>query len=223
MGVRVKVCGLTTADALDAALAGGAAMVGFVFFPPSPRSIDPKAAAALAARVPAGVVRVGVVVDPEDADLERLLDRVPLDLLQLHGREDPVRVAAIRSRTGVPVMKAVRVGAAADLDGVPAFAEVADRLLFDAKPPAGAKVPGGRGHAFDWRLLQGLDCPRPWLLSGGLTTGNLGEAVARTGALAVDVSSGVEARPGVKDRGMIEAFLARAARVDPARPNEVMA
>jgi phosphoribosylanthranilate isomerase len=223
MGVSVKVCGLRTADAVDAAIAGGAAMVGFVFFPPSPRAIDPDAAALLAARVPAGIGRVGVVVDPQDTDLDRLLATVPLDLLQLHGQESPERVRAIRARTGVPVMKAIRVEAAADLDAVPAQAAVADRLLFDAKPPRGAKVPGGHGRAFDWQLLAGLCCSRPWLLSGGLTASNLGEAVARTGAIAVDVSSGVEARPGVKDTGMIEAFLARAAELDPARPNEVMA
>lgn len=223
MPVAVKVCGLRTADALDAAVAGGTGMVGFVFFPPSPRSVDPEVAAALSARVPPGITRVGVVVDPEDADLDRLLAAVPLDCLQLHGSESPARVAAIRARTAVAVMKAIRVAVAADLAPVPDHAAVADRLLFDAKPPKGAKVPGGHGLPFDWRLLRDLRCRRPWMLSGGLTADNLEQAVARTGAAAVDVSSGVETRPGVKDAGKIRAFLECAAGLDPARRDEVLA
>lgn len=220
MGIVVKVCGLTTADAVDAAVAGGAGMVGFVFFPPSPRSIDPAAAAVLAARVPDGVTKVGVLVDPEDADLDRILAAVPLDLLQLHGREEPGRVAAVRARTGVPVMKAIRVATAADLEPVDTHAAVADRLLFDAKPPPQANVPGGHGRAFDWNVLDGLRCALPWMLSGGLTVDNMEEAVRRTGAPALDVSSGVEHRPGVKDPSRIAAFLRRARALG---TNEVLA
>lgn len=219
MSLAVKVCGLTDPAAVDAAARGGARAVGFVVFPPSPRFRPVEAFAALAARVPAGVERVGVFVDPDDALLDATLAEVGLDVIQLHGGETPERVAAVRRRHGRPVMKALRVADAADLAPLDAYAAVADRLLFDAKPPTTPDaLPGGNGLAFDWRLLVGLRLDRPWLLSGGLDAGNLAEAARLTGAVAVDVSSGVEARPGVKDLAKIEAFLRAAAGVD-AAPN----
>jgi phosphoribosylanthranilate isomerase len=209
-GVRVKICGLTTAEAVAAAVAAGAAYVGFVFVPRSPRTIAPAAAAVLAAMVPAGIARVGLVVDPDDALIDRLAAEVPLDMLQLHGRESPARVAAIRMRAGLPVMKALGIAAAADLAAIAPHAAVADQLLLDAKPPQGAEVPGGHGLPFDWRLVAGRRFPKPWMLAGGLTPGNVAEAVRLTGARQVDVSSGVERAPGVKDATLIRAFLAAA-------------
>lgn len=215
MPVAVKVCGLTTPEAVDAAVEHGAVMIGLVFYPPSPRSLALDVAARLAARVPAAVKKVGVFVDPDDATLERTLAVVPLDLIQLHGAETPARAIELRRRTGCPVMKAIRISVAADLQAVPDHAAVAGYLLFDAKAPAGAPVPGGNGLAFDWRLLDGLESPRPWLLSGGLNVANLEAAVRLTGATMVDVSSGVELRPGVKDPGRIEAFLRLARSLEP--------
>ncbi|HEX6143162.1 MAG TPA: phosphoribosylanthranilate isomerase [Geminicoccaceae bacterium] len=212
----VKICGLTSPEAVAAAVRGGAAMTGFVFYPRSPRSLDVEAAAALAAAVPDRVLRVGVMVDPDDALLDRVLARVPLDMLQLHGHETPTRVAAIRRRTGRMVMKALKVARAVDLEPAASYAAVADYLLFDAKAPEDAPVPGGNGLAFDWRVLDGLSLDRPWLLAGGLDLANLEAAVRLTGARALDVSSGVESRPGHKDIGKIQAFLARAAVLEPA-------
>ncbi|HET6521761.1 MAG TPA: phosphoribosylanthranilate isomerase, partial [Geminicoccaceae bacterium] len=212
----VKVCGLSDPAAVEAAVRGGARYLGFVFSPPSPRSLTPERAAELAAAAPAGVTTVGVLVDPDDAFLDELLACVRLGLLQLHGRETPARVAEVRARTGRPVMKALRIADAADLAPVRVYAEVADLLMFDAKAPARpGMLPGGNGLSFDWRLLRGLDSGgRPWLLSGGLDAANLADAVAASGATAVDVSSGVESRPGVKDPGRVTAFLRAAAALD---------
>lgn len=209
MAVAAKICGLNEAAAVAAAVAGGAGFVGFVFYPPSPRAVTPAAAAALAAAVPESVARVGLFVDPDDALLADTLAAVALDMVQLHGRETPARVAAIKARFALPAMKAVPVACAADLDAAAAYQEVADWLLFDAKPPAGmtGALPGGNALSFDWQLLAGRRWAKPWMLSGGLSADNLGEAVRVSGARAVDVSSGVEDRPGLKNPAKIAAFL----------------
>lgn len=209
-GARFKICGVTTPEGVDAAAAAGASWVGLVFFERSPRNLSLDAARDLAARVPSGVARVALVVDATDAEIDALLATVPIDLLQLHGAEPPERVAALRRR--VPVMKAVGVGEAADLPALDAYAEVADALLVDAKPPPGAALPGGNGHAFDWGLLAGRRWPVPWMLAGGLTPETVGEALAVTGAPAVDVSSGVESAPGIKDPARVAAFAEALAR-----------
>jgi phosphoribosylanthranilate isomerase len=207
--VQAKICGIRTDDALDAALAGGAAFVGFVFFPRSPRNVTPEEAAALAARVPADVLKVAVTVDPDDAMLDKLVAAVPLDILQLHGAESPDRVAAIKARTGLQAMKALKIAGPDDVAAAETWFGVADRLLFDAKPPkdAAGLLPGGNALAFDWQLLAGRKWPCPWMLSGGLDAANVAEAVATSGAPAVDVSSGVESAPGVKDPARIAEFL----------------
>ena len=209
MTVAAKICGIGSEAAMAAAVDGGARYVGLVFYPPSPRYVAPDAAAALAAPVPAGVEKVGLLVDADDATIAAILDRVALDRLQLHGGESPDRVAAIKARFGMPVMKAVKVAGADDLDAVDLYAGVADMILFDAKPPKDMKgaLPGGNALAFDWQLLAGRTWPLPWMLSGGLDAGNVAEAVAISGAPAVDVSSGVEERPGQKDPAKIKAFL----------------
>ena len=211
MSVRAKICGLASAEALQAAIRGGARFVGFVFYPPSRRNVTPELAAALAALVPEGVTRVGLFVDPADALLEGVLERVPLDLLQLHGSESPRRVAEIKARFGKPAMKAISIAGPEDPDAAIPYLDVADWLLFDAKPPRGdpKALPGGNGLAFDWQLLGGRRWSKPWMLSGGLTAKNVAEAVGTTHALAVDVSSGVEIRPGIKDLDKIAEFLAR--------------
>jgi len=211
MSVDAKICGLSTADALHAAIRGGARFVGFVFYPASRRNVTPELAAALAALVPEGVTRVGLFVDPTDAELGGVLERVPLDLLQLHGSEDPRRVADMRARFGKPVMKAIYIAAPEDPDAALPYLDVADWLLFDAKPPRGdpKALPGGNGLAFDWKLLGGRHWSKPWMLSGGLTAKNVAEAVGTTRARAVDVSSGVEIKPGLKDLPKIEEFLAK--------------
>lgn len=213
MSVQAKICGLSTGDALHAAIRGGARFVGFVFYPASRRNVTPELAAALAALVPEGVTRVGNFVDPTDALLAGVLDRVPLDLLQLHGSEDPRRVAEIKARFGKPVMKAIPIAGPEDPQAAVPYLDVADWLLFDAKPPRGdpKALPGGNGLAFDWRLLGGRSWSKPWMLSGGLTAKNVAEAVSTTHARTVDVSSGVEIRPGIKDLGKISEFLARVA------------
>lgn len=211
MTVEVKICGIRDAEGMDAAVAGGADFVGFVFFPPSPRCVAPADARALSARHAGGPVRVGLFVDPSDDLLAATLAAVPLGLIQLHGEESPERAAAIRARFGLPVMKAIGVGEAADLDAVAAFAPVVDRFLFDARPPPGGPLPGGNAQPFEWRLMAGRAIPRPWLLAGGLTPGNVTEAIATAGAPGVDVSSGVERARGVKDAALVAAFL-RAAK-----------
>lgn len=210
--VRVKICGLRDAAAVTAAVSGGAAYVGLVFFPKSPRHVSIADAAALAQSVPVGIAKVGLVVNADDAMLDDILADVALDILQLHGTESPERVAEIRVRTGLPVMKAVGVADASDLAALDAYARVADQLLVDAKPPKTADLPGGNGLSFDWRLIAGRRWPVPWMLAGGLTPQNVAEAIALTGAKQVDVSSGVESAPGVKDAQMIADFVAAARR-----------
>jgi phosphoribosylanthranilate isomerase len=205
--VSVKICGLSDRAGLDAAMAAGARYVGFVFFAKSPRAVTVEQAAALAVEVPPGIAKVALVVDADDATLDEIVARVPLDMLQLHGHETPERVAEVRARHGLPVMKAVGVASEADLPALDAYAAVADQILVDAKAPKGAPLPGGNGLAFDWQLIAGRRWPVPWMLAGGLTPDNLAEAVARTGARQVDVSSGVESAPGVKDEVRIRAFL----------------
>lgn len=213
--IDVKVCGLTDADALAAAVQGRARYLGFVFYPPSPRSLRPEQAAALASLVPETCRTVGVVVDPDDALLTEILNQVPLDAVQLHGAESPERVAEIRIRTGRLVIKALRIADAEDLKPVDDYAAVADMLLFDAKPPKQpGRLPGGNGLSFDWRLLQGIEVDRPWLLSGGLSAGNLEAAVRLCRARAIDVSSSVEDRPGHKDPAKIRRFLEVAATIE---------
>ena len=209
-----KICGINSPAAAVAAAAGGAAHIGLVFYPPSPRSVSVEAAARLAALVPERVGRVGLFVDPSDDELDAVLSRAPLTMLQLHGRENPARVAEIKRRFGLKMMKAIGIAAPEDLDAATPYLGVADWLLFDAKPPKepGA-LPGGNARPFDWRILQGRSWPLPWMLSGGLTAGTLAEAVRVTGAPVVDVSSGVEDRPGVKNPDRIRAFLEAAARL----------
>ena len=205
---RVKICGLRDAAMLDAAVQAGAAYVGLVFFEKSPRNVTLAQAAALAAMVPAGVAKVALVVNADDAELDALLAQVPVDILQLHGSESLARVTALKARYGLPVMKAVGVAGPDDLAALDAYAQVADLLLVDAKPPKGADLPGGNGLSFDWRLIAGRRWPVPWMLAGGLTPANVAQAVALTGAGQVDVSSGVESAPGVKDAALIAAFCA---------------
>jgi len=209
MSVAAKICGLSSEDAVAAAVEGGAAYLGFVFYPPSPRSVSPARAGALCAEVPASVRRVGLFVDADDAAIGRVLDAAPLDLLQFHGRESPERVAAVKARFGRPVMKAIAIAAAGDVPAAARYEDCADLLLFDAKPPRRSDaLPGGNGLAFDWHLIAGRGWRLPWMLSGGLTASLLAKAVRISGASAVDVSSGVERRPGDKDPAKIREFLA---------------
>lgn len=209
-GVRCKICGLRTLADVEAAAAAGAGYIGLVFFPRSPRHLELPAARDLALAAPVGLAKVGLVVDADDATLQAITDAVPLDMLQLHGRESPARVAAVKARFGLPVMKAVGVAEAADLAAIAEYEAVADQILIDAKAPKGAALPGGNGLAFDWRLIAGRVWQRPWMLAGGLTPGNVAEAVRLTGAAQVDVSSGVESAPGVKEAARIAAFVAAA-------------
>ncbi len=207
----VKICGLSTEDTLDAALDAGAERVGFVFFPRSPRHVTLPRAAALAARVRGRAAVVALTVDADDAALGDIVAAVAPDMLQLHGGETADRVAAVKAGFGRPVVKALGVATADEVAGAAAYAGVADEILFDAKPPKGAALPGGNGVSFDWRLLAALDLPVPFMLSGGLGPRNVGEALRVTRAPAVDVSSGVETAPGVKSPELIAAFI-RAAR-----------
>ncbi|MEO5866765.1 MAG: phosphoribosylanthranilate isomerase [Sphingomonas sp.] len=206
MRVTAKICGLSTPETVDAAIAGGASHVGFVFFPPSPRHLDRASAAQLAARVPDHVARVGVFVDPDDATIESAIGAGRLATLQLHDTA-PSRVAAIKAKTGLDVWAAVAVKTRADLDLAASYRGAADRILCDAKTPPGAALPGGMGVRFDWGLLDGFRHALPWALSGGLDPFNVAEAARRTGAELVDVSSGVESAAGVKDVDKIAAFL----------------
>ena len=206
--IRVKICGLSRLQDVAAVVAAGAAYGGLVFFAKSPRAVTIPQARALALAFPAGLARVGLVVDPTDEDLDALLAEVPLDILQLHGHESPERVSELRTRHGLPVMKAVGVATAEDLPALVAYGRVADMLLVDAKAPKNAVLPGGNGLAFDWRLIAGRRWPVPWMLAGGLTPETVADAVALTGARQVDVSSGVESAPGVKDPALIKAFVA---------------
>ncbi|WP_306754600.1 phosphoribosylanthranilate isomerase [Paracoccus actinidiae] len=207
---QVKICGLRRPEHIEAAADAGARYVGLVFFPKSPRAVSADEAAALALHVPVGMARVGLFVDPDDAMLDAVLGKVPLDIIQLHGNESPDRVAQVKALTGLPVMKSVGLSDPADLPALTDYGLVADMLLVDAKPPQDAVLPGGNGLSFDWRLLVGRKWLRPWMLAGGLTPQNVAEAIRLTGAPAVDVSSGVETEPGVKDEGLIRAFVAAA-------------
>lgn len=211
MSLVVKICGLSTPEALDVALDAGADMVGFVFFPPSPRHVAFDTARVLGQRVRGRAQKVALSVDADDALLDAVVEALRPDLLQLHGKETPARLAALRARFSLPVMKAIPVEAKADLAAVATYKASADRLLFDARAPHEATRPGGLGKAFDWRLLENLDPGLPFMLSGGLDAGNVGEALCITRAPGVDVSSGVECAPGEKDPDKIRAFI-RAAR-----------
>jgi phosphoribosylanthranilate isomerase len=216
MSLLVKICGLRTPEALDVALAAGADMVGFVFFAPSPRNVGYELARALGERVGGRVLKVALSVDAGDEQLAAAIEALKPDMLQLHGKETPERVAVVRSRFRLPVMKALPIAERADLSPIRQYDKVADRLLFDARAPLGATRPGGLGKSFDWRLLQSIKPAVPFMLSGGLDAGNLVEALRITGALGVDVSSGVERAPGEKDPEKIRAFI-RAAREADAR------
>jgi phosphoribosylanthranilate isomerase len=215
MPVSAKICGLKTPETVAAAVDGGAALIGFNFYGRSPRCVDPATAGQLARNVPSSVRKVGLLVDDSDARIAEILGNCDLDLLQLHGHETPERVADIRARFGKPVIKVISVSEAADLDRAAACEDVADYLMFDAKPPKSMAnaLPGGNALSFDWTLLGMRRFRRPWLLAGGLTADNLIEAVRISGAPAVDVSSGVEDRPGEKNVSKIKAFLDAARRV----------
>lgn len=211
MSIDIKICGLKTQDALAAALAGGATHVGFIFFPKSPRNVAPEDAGRLREAARGKAQAVAVTVDADDAFLDRIVAAMRPDMLQLHGNEPPDRVRELKARYDLPVMKALSVSDAADLLKIGPFLGVADRLLFDAKPPAGSVLPGGNGVAFDWTILGGLPAGVDYLLSGGLNAGNVGEALRLATPPGLDISSGVESAPGVKDVALIEQFF-RAAR-----------
>ena len=205
--VRVKICGLTRPHDVDAAARAGATYIGLNFFPLSPRALTAQQARPVALAASPGLARVALFVDATDAEIEAVLEAVPIDLLQLHGREAPARVAEVRARVGLPVIKAVGVASEADLPAVEEHGRAADMLLVDAKPAPGAMLPGGNGLAFDWRLIAGRRWPVPWFLAGGLTPANVAEAIRLTGARQVDVSSGVESAPGVKEPDRVRAFV----------------
>ncbi len=207
MPVDVKICGLGSPDAVAAAVEGGASYLGFVFFDASPRALTPATAAPLMAEIPDGIIRVGVVVDPSDEAIAGIVAGIRLDMLQLHGQESPQRSAEIRQRSGLGVIKAIAVSSEQDIDYARSFEDIADILMFDAKPPKGAERPGGHALAFDWQLIQGRLWNRPWILAGGLNAANIGEAVRISGAATVDVSSGVEDSPGVKNPDMVRKFI----------------
>lgn len=207
MSVEAKICGLSTPETVEAAVAAGARWVGFVTFPRSPRHVSTDLLRSLGALVPKSVGRVGLFVDPDDALLDERLATGAIDMLQLHGSETPARVAELKARTGKPVMKVIKVAKAEDVErGIAAYAGVADRLMFE---PADGILPGGNGKPFDWTILSGRKFAVPWMLAGGLTPDNVAEAVRVTGAPAVDVSSGVESSRGVKSIDLIRAFLDR--------------
>jgi phosphoribosylanthranilate isomerase len=209
MTVRAKICGLNDPEAVGAAVEGGAAFVGFVFYPPSPRAVTPQRAAELATLVPPSVGKVGLFVDAGDDEVDAVVSLAALDMLQLHGTESPERVSELRARTGLRVMKAVPVAASSDVERAPAYYGAADWLMFDARPPKDMTdaLPGGNALAFDWLLLKDWDFPLPWMLAGGLDADNVAEAVRLSGARYVDTSSGVEDSPGVKSPERIREFL----------------
>jgi phosphoribosylanthranilate isomerase len=222
MPVLIKICGLTTPVGLDAALEAGADLVGFVFFPPSPRHIGFEAVRSLGERVQNRARKVAVAVDANDELLKKCVAALKPDLLQLHGKETPERVAVIRSLFRLPVIKALPISQRADLSSVQLYAKVADMLMFDARAPRAASRPGGHGQAFDWHLLENLTVPVPFLVSGGLDAGNVAEALRITRPDGLDVSSGVEHAPGEKDANMIRAFIRAARDADaklPPRPD----
>ena len=203
---RIKICGMKKDQDVAAAVGAGAGYVGFVFFPKSPRHLEVKDAAILAGKVPPGICKVALTVNGDDALLDQLIETVPLDMLQLHGSESPDRVAEVQARYRLPVMKVVGVEDEGDLTTLEEHARVADQILVETKPPAGASRPGGNGLTFDWRLIAGRRWAVPWMLAGGLNADNIREAIRLTGADQVDVSSGVESAPGVKDPARIQAF-----------------
>jgi phosphoribosylanthranilate isomerase len=220
MVLIVKICGLSTPEALDVALDAGADMVGFVFFPPSPRHVAPADSRALGTRVRGRARKVALTVDADDELFDAIVEHLQPDLLQLHGKESPPRIAVLRKRFGLPLMKAIAVEAKSDLAAIETYEPVADRLLFDARAPREATRPGGLGKSFDWHLLENLDLKLPFMLSGGLDAGNVAEALQVTRAPGVDVSSGVESAPGVKDPDKIRAFI-RAARKAAERLDQI--
>lgn len=205
--VSVKICGLATVDDVRACADAGANYMGLVFFEKSPRNITILAARELALAAPLGLAKVALVVNPSDAELDAITATVPLDMLQLHGRETPERVAEVKARYGLPVMKAVGIADGDDLPKLESYFGVADQILVDAKPPKGGELPGGNGLSFDWRLIAGRRWPCPWMLAGGLTPENVAEAVKMTGVKQVDVSSGVEDAPGQKNAELIQKFV----------------
>lgn len=205
--VSVKICGLATVDDVRACADAGANYMGLVFFEKSPRNITIPAARELALAAPLGLAKVALVVNPSDAELDAITATVPLDMLQLHGRETPERVAEVKARYGLPVMKAVGIADGDDLPKLESYFGVADQILVDAKPPKGGELPGGNGLSFDWRLIAGRRWPCPWMLAGGLTPENVAEAVKMTGAKQVDVSSGVEDAPGQKNAELTQKFV----------------
>jgi phosphoribosylanthranilate isomerase len=211
MPLTVKICGLKSPEALDAALESGADLVGFVFFPPSPRHLGPEAARMLAERVQGRAGKVALTVDANDETLLAIVNALKPDMLQLHGKETPDRVVQVRSRFNLPVMKALPIATRADLSPIREYAQVSDRLIFDARAPKEATRPGGLGKPFNWTLLAGIKPGVPYMLSGGLDAGNVAQALRETRAPGVDVSSGVESAPGVKDPARIREFI-RAAR-----------
>lgn len=213
--IRVKICGLRTTADVAAVAASGAAYAGFVFFAKSPRNLTIAQARDLALAAPPGLAKVALVVNADDATLDAITEAMPLDMLQLHGHESPDRVAEIRTRYGLPVMKAVGVADEGDLAAVFDYSLVADQLLIDAKPPKNADLPGGNGLSFDWRLVAQRRWLRPWMLAGGLTPENVAQAIRLTNARQVDVSSGVESAPGVKDPARIVAFVKAATQDGP--------
>ena len=205
--VSVKICGLANVDDVRACADAGANYMGLVFFEKSPRNITIPAARELALAAPLGLAKVALVVNPSDAELDAITGTVPLDMLQLHGRETPERVTEVKARYGLPVMKAVGIADGDDLPKLESYFGVADQILVDAKPPKGGELPGGNGLSFDWRLIAGRRWPCPWMLAGGLTPENVAEAVKMTGAKQVDVSSGVEDAPGQKNAELIQKFV----------------
>lgn len=218
MALDIKICGLKTDEAMAAALAGGASHVGFIFFAKSPRYVEPAEAGRLRQAAIGKAKAVAVTVDADDAFLDEIVEKMRPDMLQLHGAETPARVAEVKARYGLPVMKVFSVSGAADLDRLKPFIGIADRFMFDAKPPKGSQLPGGNGVAFDWRILAGLDAGLDYMLSGGLNAANIGDALRSANPPAIDISSGVESAPGVKDPALIEQFFraVRAARDDRA-------
>ena len=208
IGPTIKICGLSTPETLESALSAGVELVGFVFFPKSPRHLSFETATALGAQAANRSVKVALSVDADDALLDAIIAQLKPDMLQFHGSESPARIAEAKARYGLPVMKAIGISGPADLAAIAAYDGVADRILFDAKPPKGADLPGGNGLTFDWDILAGIELKAPFMLSGGLEATNVIQAVRQTHAPAVDVSSGVESAPGVKDPARIAAFVA---------------
>jgi phosphoribosylanthranilate isomerase len=207
MKTEVKICGLKTAEAAERAVALGASHVGFIFFPKSPRNIEPDDAGRIADRIRGQAKIVAVTVNADNDELDEIVSALNPDILQLHGSEDAERLLTVKAMYGLPVMKALSVREASDLEKIDAYIGIADRFLFDAKPPKGSDLPGGNGVSFDWKLLDALDGSVDYMLSGGLNADNIGEAMAQTNARAIDISSGVESAPGVKDLKLMESFF----------------